>query len=129
MMAAQCCVRMGVADRVVAEAMAAMNALRLCIDQGLSNICIEGDAKNVVEAVQPETINWSKIGHVMADAKLLGDRFEAWEINHVGHQANSAAHSLAKLAACMGLNRLWPREIPNCISEIIRREQFLISFD
>ena len=129
MRAAQCCFRMGVVDPVVAEAMAAVNALRFCIDQGMLNICIEGDGKNVVEALRSETANWSKIGHVVADAKLLGDRFEAWEINYVGRQANSAAHNLAKLAARMGINRLWLGEIPDCISEIIRREQSVILFD
>ena len=46
----------------------------------------------------------------------------------VGCKANYAAHHLAKLAAWMGIERQWLGEIPGCILEIIRGEQFVLSF-
>jgi ribonuclease HI len=82
--AAQCYFRMGVVDPVVTETMATVNALHFCLDQSVTNICIKGDAKNVVDALRSKTANWSKFNHVVANAKLLCNRFDAWEINHMG---------------------------------------------
>ena len=67
-----------------------------------------------------------EFGHLVADAKMLWNKFDDWEINFVGRQANFAAHHLAKLAAWMGIKRQWLREISGCISETIREKQSVI---
>jgi hypothetical protein len=46
---------------------------------------------------------------------------------YVGHDANFAAHGLAKLAALSDLDRTWLGEILDCISDIIRGEQSPLS--
>jgi hypothetical protein len=86
-------------------------------------IYLEGDAKNVVDALLSLEANWSKSGHIIAEAQLLLQDFIYWEIKYVSREANFAARNLAKLAAILGLERQWMDEIPDFISEIIRGEQ------
>jgi ribonuclease HI len=100
-----------------------VQTLRFCKEIGLTKIYLEGDAKNVADALRSLEANWSKSGHINADAKLLLHDFIHWEINYASREANFVAHNLAKLAAFLGLGRQWVDEIPNCISEIIRVEQ------
>lgn len=126
--AAKCITRPGCVDPLTAEATAAVYALRFCKDMGLHNICLEGDAKLVVDAVNSGEANWSRIGHLMEDLKMLLCTFTQWEVRHVRRQANFAAHSLAKMAAHSGLDWTWLKEISNCISDIIRIEQSSLSF-
>jgi hypothetical protein len=48
-------------------------------------------------------------------------------INYVSRKANFAAHNLAKLVAQLGFERQWKDESPDCILEIIRVEQIVLS--
>jgi hypothetical protein len=89
---------------------------------------MEGDAKNVVDALNSLEANWSKVGHIIADAQILLHKFMYYEIKHVSREANYAAHNLAKLAACSGYERQWRDESLNCISGIIRVEQIALSY-
>ena len=88
---------------------------------------MKGDAKNVMDALNSLEANWSKVGHIIADAQILLQKFMYCEINHVSHKANYVAHNLAKLAAQSSFERQWKDESPNCILEIIRVEQIALS--
>ena len=50
---------------------------------------------------------------------LRTQKFSHWEVKFVKRDANGTTHSLAKLAAQVGLERKWRGEIPDCISKII----------
>jgi hypothetical protein len=79
---------------------------------GLNNICLEGDAKLVVNAVNSRESNWTRIGHLVGDLKMLLYTFTQWEVRHVGREANFAARGLAKLQVVhWGLNKTWLGEI------------------
>ena len=80
------------------------------------------DALNVLEE------NCGKFGHLIADTKVLLQCFTHWEVKFVKRDANGAAHSLAKLAAQVGLDRKWLGDIPDCISDIIRIGNVLYLF-
>jgi ribonuclease HI len=121
--AAQSSVRRGRLDPTTAETVAVVQTLRFCKEIGLAKIYLEGYAKNVVDALLSLEANWSKSGHIIAEAQLLLQDFIYWEIKYVSREANFAAHNLAKLAAILGLERQWMDEIPDFISEIIRGEQ------
>ena len=101
-------------DPITAEALAAVLTLRFCTEVGLEKVRLEGDAKNVVGALNSLEANWSRIGYIAADAKVLLPTFTHWEVQYVSHDTNFAAHNLAKLAAQLGI------KIVDCISEIIR---------
>ena len=51
MWASKCKVKDGVLDVTTGEALAALMAAELCVEMGISNVQLEGDAKNVVTAV------------------------------------------------------------------------------
>ena len=97
------------------------------MEVGLLSICPEGDSKNVVDAMNYGEANLSRIGHLVEDAKILLNTFTHFEVNFVGREANFAAHDFPKLAARLGMERKWLREIPICISKIIRLEQYVPS--
>jgi hypothetical protein len=101
----------------------AVLTLPFCNEVGLEKVCLEGDAKNVVDALNFLEANWSRIGHIVADAKVLLLTFAHWEVQYVSRDTNFAAHNLAKLAARLGIERKELGEIPDCILEIILIEQ------
>jgi ribonuclease HI len=57
------------------ETIAAVHTLRFCKEIGLTKICIEGNAKNVVNALLQTGGNWSKVRHLVVDAQLLVQTF------------------------------------------------------
>jgi ribonuclease HI len=93
------------------------------LELGLTDIQVEGDAKNVVEAINSAGKNWSKIGHIVEDMQHLLRNFTQWKVDVVSRDANNAAHTLAKLAASHGETRTWLGVIPECICEIVLAEQ------
>jgi ribonuclease HI len=125
--AAQCCFCRGKFNPTTVKALAAVQAITYCNEIGMDKICLEGDAKNVVDALNAMEKNCGKFGHLIADAKVLLQKFSHWEVKFVKRDANGAAHSLMKLAAQVGLERKWRGEILDYISEIIRVEQFDLS--
>jgi ribonuclease HI len=122
-MAARCMVGRGFLDPCAAEAWAGTKAIRWGLELGLTNIQVEGDAKNVVEAINSAGKNWSKIGHIVEDMQYLLRNFTQWKVDVVSRDANNAAHTLAKLAVSHGENRTWLGVIPECICEIVLAEQ------
>jgi ribonuclease HI len=124
--AAQSSVRRGRLDPTTAETVAVVQTLRFCKEIGFTKIYLEGDAKNVVDALLSSEANWSKSGHTIADAQLLLQDFIYWEIKYVSREDNFAAHNLAKLAALLGLERQWMNEISDCILEIILGEEVVL---
>jgi hypothetical protein len=84
---------------------------------------LEGDAKGVVDAVKNEAVDYSKLGHLVADIKMSLREFLQWKINFVGRESNSAAHSLAKLAVRTNVERICKEVLPDCIRDIVLLEQ------
>jgi ribonuclease HI len=64
-----------------------VQTLRLCKEIGLTKVYLEGDAKNVVDALLPLEANWSKSGHIIADTQLLLQDFIFWEIKYVHRES------------------------------------------
>ena len=89
---------------------------------GMHNLCLEGDAKIVVDALNSREENWSRTRHLVVDARNLLNGFNQWDIKYVGRNANFVAHHIAVMAVNMGIKREWLGEIFYCILEIIWRE-------
>jgi ribonuclease HI len=51
--------RIGNLSLVAAESMAALMAIELCRDLGLTHVHLEGDAKIIIDAVNCEEADWS----------------------------------------------------------------------
>jgi hypothetical protein len=85
-------------------------------------IILEGDALEVVQALQREESGWGRNGAVH-DAKQQMERFMEWRMAHVHRQANDVAHSLAKFALSLQDEQLWMTDFPSCIYSRVFAEQ------
>jgi ribonuclease HI len=109
-------------DPVVAEAQAALHATIFAKDLGLVDIIFEGDAKQIITAINVEHPCLRSYGHLIdgAAAALVGlgnSRF-----SHVKREANCTAHGLAKLALNCATETTWPDSLPFDIGSIVRKE-------
>jgi ribonuclease HI len=73
--AVQCCFCKGRFDPTTVEAMAAMQTITYCNEVGMDKICLEVDAKNVVDALNAMEKNCVKFGHLITDTKVLLQKF------------------------------------------------------
>ena len=62
MVAAKCFTRKGCPSPLVAEALAALLAIQLCKEMGLSQVHFEGDSKSVVDTMNHGEEDWSLSG-------------------------------------------------------------------
>lgn len=63
--------RMSLLEPTTGEAYAAYHAACLCKDVGVQNILLEGDAKQIVEAINSHTRTWSHFGHLISDTRRI----------------------------------------------------------
>jgi ribonuclease HI len=80
-----------------AETLAAWKAVVLGVQLGATYLELEGDALEVVQALNSSELCWGRNDPVLNDIKLLLQNFNDWKVFHVHRGANEAAHSLAKL--------------------------------
>ena len=59
----------GSSSPIVAESLAALEAIKLRRDWGFTRVHLEGDSKTLVDAVNGEEADWSLIRHVVEDIK------------------------------------------------------------
>lgn len=45
-------------------------AIELCRDLGLTHVHLEGDAKIIIDAVNREEADWSRLGHIVEYIKV-----------------------------------------------------------
>lgn len=103
-------------DPLLAECEALLRALQLCEELGLVKVCLEGDAKNVIDLVlQVEECNtW--YGSLIEDIKLLLFRQPQWSLQFAYRECNLLAPLLAKLGLSLNKERVWVEEFPHVIS-------------
>lgn len=73
---------------------------------------MEGDAKNVVDAVYLRSPDESSRGHLIADILLALSSIPAWEMGYVRREGNNVAHVLAAVAMHENVNRVWLYDPP-----------------
>ena len=89
------------------EALAAYQAVVFCAEIGGQDICLKGDAKEVVDAINSQNDNWSHFGHIVADVRFKLCMFSRWQCGFVNQAANSAVYGLAKMAIKCVINIIW----------------------
>jgi ribonuclease HI len=109
---------------VVAEAMAAFQALLFASEHGYRHVCFEGDTLTIVNEVNSYSPCESSHGHFVEDIRDGLTFFEMSRFTHVKREANMAAHVLAKQVCKLAANSVRWHSIPSCISGIIRKEEF-----
>ncbi|XP_042944578.1 uncharacterized protein LOC122278455 [Carya illinoinensis] len=103
----------------IGEAVAALRATMLCAELGLTQIILEGDAPNVVQAVQHKEENWSAFGMVIRDIKSLLSKAREWSIQHTPREFNVIAHTLAKYALTCSKDCILLEDYPPGIQHLL----------
>lgn len=80
---------------LLAEAIAALQAVLFFHDWGFRNIILEGDSSQVVQGLKSSEENGTSIGMILVDARSLLANFDAWAGQH-GRNNNKTAHALGK---------------------------------
>lgn len=96
----------------IAEAVAALKAVTFCRERGLSKVVLEGDALQVVTALNSSTGNWSSYGHLIEEARSQLNDLHTWRVRHVRRHLNGAAHRLAKEALTLSEELIHGIEVP-----------------
>jgi len=92
---------------------------------GLYSIFLEGDASEVVSALNREEEVFSRMGSIIAEARKILLEFPVWKVASVRRGCNNAAHQLAKFAVSQNLSQIWMYSYPSCLSDIVLAERLL----
>jgi hypothetical protein len=111
-------------DPTSAEALVAWMLANICVKMGYSDVILEGDALEVVQAMNREGFSSGQYGALINDTKTLLQQVQHWTVCHVKRVANVAAHSLAKLAFSFSEERLWTKDFPLCVRDIVIADSF-----
>jgi ribonuclease HI len=114
--------RRGFLDPTTAETMAALLAIQLCCEMGIQRVQLEGDAKNVITAVNSGEPDGSSRGQITEDIREMLKGVPWWEMNYVSRDQNKVAHKLAALAVADDLNRVWFYTHPDCIRDLLQAD-------
>ena len=85
---------------------------------------LEGNAKQVVEAVNSTDCTWSRLGHHLVDTCWILYKFSRWRYGFVNWEANYTAQQLAKTATKDIIDSIWRDQIPYCICDVVLMEQY-----
>jgi ribonuclease HI len=113
---------MGRLDPMTGEALAAHYAVRLCQESRAASLILEGDVKQVVDAINLNTSNWRCYGHIVNDTCRILQTVPQWRCVFVHREANQAAHRLAKAATTNIIDKIWRFEVPDCICDALPME-------
>jgi ribonuclease HI len=83
LVAAKSIMRMGSWDSAAAEALAAYFGVILGQEIGVQKMILEGDAKQIIDAIQEKDRQDSMIGHLIDDVRLSLNNIPEWKVNHV----------------------------------------------
>jgi ribonuclease HI len=104
--------KMGCLEPVAVEALAAFQAIEFSIELGLQDIILEGDALQVVNALNFSGRCLSRFGQIVADAQMIIASLSSWQIVHSPRETNFAAHGLARAAVKHVIDDIWLEDIP-----------------
>jgi ribonuclease HI len=107
---------------VVAETLAAINAIILCQEQNFQDVIFEGDALQVVKEVNSDRHCSNYYGHLVEDVKHGLRRLKSAKFSHVCHSTNVVAHKLATLARTHVIDVIRWNVLPPKIFGIVQRE-------
>ncbi|XP_041011325.1 uncharacterized protein LOC121255104 [Juglans microcarpa x Juglans regia] len=104
-----------------------LEAMELCSELGFNQVCFEGDAKIVVDAVNSKRLDNSWLGQWTKDMQQIMKYNQAWRLNFAYRSANKAAHTAAKLAIRNVRETIWLEEGPLEVLTIVQED--LLMYD
>jgi ribonuclease HI len=105
-----------------AKALAALHATIFAREKEFTGVLFEGDAANIVAAVNSSNPCESSFGHFVEDVKTGLDLVGNCSFAHVKREANLATHTIAKTACKRVTGSYWWHCTPSFLDGIIRKE-------
>ena len=104
--------RAWVNDSLEVEALAWRRALQFAVDIGFSDLIIEEDSVQVMNAIKSRKADLSQLGHIFEDIQVLISRLNWAKVEWVNRKANSVAHNLACYAKNISDDVIWLEDSP-----------------
>ncbi|XP_031108704.1 uncharacterized protein LOC116013195 [Ipomoea triloba] len=106
-------------DPYVAEAMAVKEALTWLKNRGTFLVIIESDCLNVCNGFNSASLDYSYVGLIIKQCKLIARDMRDIVVRHVIRSANQVAHVLARGTGSSPVLRFWDFSPPDCISSLL----------
>uniref|UniRef100_A0A2N9E606 RNase H type-1 domain-containing protein n=1 Tax=Fagus sylvatica TaxID=28930 RepID=A0A2N9E606_FAGSY len=94
------------------EALAALEAVKLAKNLGLTEVEFEEDASEIISALEDPSANLSMYGNIISDTQLEAGSLQWFCFSHVKRKANEVAHVLARKAKDIVDSFLWTQLMP-----------------
>ena len=109
----------GSVEPTMGEATTLFYAKSLCRELGIHEDIFEGDAKQVMDAINSNTSRWSRFVHLIEDTRQILQFLSRWECFFTKWAANEVAHRLAKRAISNVSDKIWRNQISDCINDVL----------
>ena len=107
-----------ISDLSTTEGMAARIDVELSNSLGLRDIILEGDALEVVQALNQSDMCCRSYGQIINDSKFLMSCGSSWIVKHIWRTANGVAHQIAKLGLEQNEEQIWRMTFPGSVTDI-----------
>ncbi|XP_042942660.1 uncharacterized protein LOC122276827 [Carya illinoinensis] len=112
-----------VRDPLVVEMQALWRAMKLCAELNMTRVIFEGDALNVIRAVNNPDSSWEWHGQLVEDIKEVLKNRNSWKVIHSYRESNCVAHFLAKMSFNVNEERIWIKEGPEGIQPYVLKDK------
>ncbi|KAL8542021.1 hypothetical protein ACS0TY_003036 [Phlomoides rotata] len=116
-------------NSTVIEALAMRFGAERVRDEGLTNVLLESDSRNLVLALRGDLEVDPSSLLLVDDIRSLSRVFNCLGFNFTHHSANSPAHAFAHIGVGKDFEKIWRNDFPDCCNVLIlndvRREPLL----
>ena len=106
----------------IVEALACQRALIFAKELNLMDTVFEGDAKQIIKALQAREVHQPEYGHVLQDSLVLASKFRVCMFTHVKRVSNSVAHFLARRSKSGNELQVWLGSFPNNLAPLVTKD-------
>nr|GMD17523.1 uncharacterized protein LOC109173080 [Ipomoea batatas] len=108
-----------VRDPLVAETLAAKEALSWLKDLGHSNVILQSDCLNFCLAFNSRFNDLSYICSIVKQCRIIARDIENVSVRHIKRSANYVAHALARATCSSSVQGSWSLLPPDCIARLL----------
>ncbi|XP_012851712.1 PREDICTED: uncharacterized protein LOC105971405 [Erythranthe guttata] len=91
---------------VEGEALAALKTISMAKSMGLTNIILEGDCLQVINALNSREWEFSSFGAFVEECLNIGESFDSCSFNFVKRQGNLLAHCIAQISCTVSMESI-----------------------
>jgi ribonuclease HI len=112
-----------ITDSAIAVALAALSAMYFCTEVGFFDVILEGDAKQVLQAINSNPPFLSKFENFIESIHHEKRNFRSVDFSFIPREGNAVAHAFAAEASKQKVNNVWLEELPSRFSNFVTRDQ------